>query len=178
MSGSGCSLDLDELATHFSARVRWRDRMPNFLDTLVVLSRIRLVDDRWVDVSAQGAAGWKQWCPVVWFRVISTRNQTTPLLPPTNKKTLRKREATRNLFLKRVGEEGHPRVAVTRKTAQVGQGRFLWVTEGGGLRTPSTVQGETSGRFCKARPLTEPVRCQALQVVVLTEGVTTTWSKP
>ena len=51
MSNAGRSLDLDELAAHFSARGRWRDRLPTLLDTLVVLGRIRVVDDRWVDVS-------------------------------------------------------------------------------------------------------------------------------
>lgn len=51
MSNAGRSLDLDDLAAHFSARGRWRDRLPTLLDTLVVLGRIRVVDDRWVDVS-------------------------------------------------------------------------------------------------------------------------------
>jgi len=52
MSSAGRSLDLDELAAHFSARGRWRDRLPTLLDTLVVLGRIRVVDGRWVDVGA------------------------------------------------------------------------------------------------------------------------------
>lgn len=52
MSSTGRSLDLDGLASHFSGRGRWRDRLPTLVDTLVVLGRIRVVDGRWVDVSA------------------------------------------------------------------------------------------------------------------------------
>ena len=50
LAGAGRSLDLDTLASHFSARGRWRDRLPTLLDTLVALGRARVVDGgRWVD---------------------------------------------------------------------------------------------------------------------------------
>jgi hypothetical protein len=50
MSSAGRSLDLDALASYFSGRGRWRDRLPTLLDTLVVLGRVRVVDGQWVDV--------------------------------------------------------------------------------------------------------------------------------
>ncbi len=51
MAQVGGSLDLDELAAHFSGRGRWRDRLPTLLDTLVALGRLRLnADGRWMDV--------------------------------------------------------------------------------------------------------------------------------
>lgn len=50
MTHVGRSLDLDELAAHFSARGRWRERLPTILDTLVTLGRLRVVPEgRWVD---------------------------------------------------------------------------------------------------------------------------------
>ena len=50
MAQAGRSLDLEELAAHFTGRGRWRDRLPTLLDTLVVLGRLRLGEDgRWVD---------------------------------------------------------------------------------------------------------------------------------
>jgi len=50
MAQAGRSLDLEELASHFTGRGRWRDRLPTLLDTLVVLGRLRLGEDgRWVD---------------------------------------------------------------------------------------------------------------------------------
>ncbi|MBS3996659.1 MAG: class I SAM-dependent DNA methyltransferase, partial [Hydrogenophaga sp.] len=52
LAGAGRSLDLEGLAEHFSGRGRWRDRLPMLLDTLVALGRVRLLDGRWVDVSA------------------------------------------------------------------------------------------------------------------------------
>lgn len=46
----GRSVDVDELAAHFSARGRWRERLPTILDTLVTLGRLRVVsEDRWID---------------------------------------------------------------------------------------------------------------------------------
>jgi hypothetical protein len=50
LAAAGRSLDLDGVAEHFSGRGRWRDRLPTLLDTLVALGRVRLIDDRWVDV--------------------------------------------------------------------------------------------------------------------------------
>lgn len=45
------SLDLEDIAAHFTARGRWRDRLPTLVDTLVSLGRLRPVaDGRWVDV--------------------------------------------------------------------------------------------------------------------------------
>ena len=50
MSQSGRSLNLDELAAHFSGRGRWRDRLPTLLETLVALGRLRQrADGRWAD---------------------------------------------------------------------------------------------------------------------------------
>lgn len=52
MAHAGCALDLDELAAHFTARGRWRDRLPTLVDTLVSLGRLRVVaDGRWADVT-------------------------------------------------------------------------------------------------------------------------------
>lgn len=46
----GRSLDLEEIAAHFAARGRWRDRLPMLLDALVALGRLRTdADGRWVD---------------------------------------------------------------------------------------------------------------------------------
>ncbi len=49
LSTSGRSLDLDEVAGHFSGRGRWRDRLPTLLDTLVSIGLAREVDGKWVD---------------------------------------------------------------------------------------------------------------------------------
>lgn len=49
LSTSGRSLDLDEVAGHFSGRGRWRERLPTLLDTLVSIGLAREVDGRWVD---------------------------------------------------------------------------------------------------------------------------------
>ncbi len=43
------SLDLDDVAAHFSGRGRWRERLPMLLDTLVALGRARVAGGRWVD---------------------------------------------------------------------------------------------------------------------------------
>ncbi len=50
LAASGRSLDLEDVAGHFSGRGRWRDRLPALLDTLVALGRARVAGDRWVDV--------------------------------------------------------------------------------------------------------------------------------
>ena len=50
MAKAGRSLDLDELAAHYSGRGRWRDRLPTLLETLVALGRLRQrADGRWAD---------------------------------------------------------------------------------------------------------------------------------
>lgn len=49
LAGSGRSLDLESLASHFQGRGRWRDRLPTLLDTLVALGRVRDAGGRWVD---------------------------------------------------------------------------------------------------------------------------------
>lgn len=49
LAGAGRSLDLEELAKHFTGRGRWRDRLPTLLDTLVALGRARVVEGRWVN---------------------------------------------------------------------------------------------------------------------------------
>jgi hypothetical protein len=50
LAGAGRSLDLDGVAAHFSARGRWRDRLPTLLNTLEALGRARAVDGgRWVN---------------------------------------------------------------------------------------------------------------------------------
>jgi hypothetical protein len=40
-------LDLDAIAAHFTARGRWRDRLPELLDTLAALGRARRDGDTW-----------------------------------------------------------------------------------------------------------------------------------
>jgi len=40
-------LTLDEIAARFTARGRWRDRLPQLLDTLVALGRARSENGRW-----------------------------------------------------------------------------------------------------------------------------------
>lgn len=50
MATAGRGLEVDELAACFSARGRWRERLPTILDTLVTLGRLRaLPEGRWVD---------------------------------------------------------------------------------------------------------------------------------
>ena len=50
LSGAGQGLDLEGLASHFSGRGRWRERLPTLLDTLAALGRARMLDGgRWVD---------------------------------------------------------------------------------------------------------------------------------
>lgn len=41
------ALDLDAIAAHFTARGRWRDRLPELLDTLVALGRARAEGNAW-----------------------------------------------------------------------------------------------------------------------------------
>jgi hypothetical protein len=53
LASAGRSLDLEDLAAHFSARGRWRDRLPMLLDTLVALGRARVVaGGRWIAAGA------------------------------------------------------------------------------------------------------------------------------
>lgn len=53
LATSGRSLDLEGLAAHFQGRGRWRDRLPNLVDTLVALGRARSVDgSRWIDAAS------------------------------------------------------------------------------------------------------------------------------
>ena len=48
LAGSVRPLTLDDLAAHFTARGRWRDRLPTIVDTLEALGRARRRDDgRW-----------------------------------------------------------------------------------------------------------------------------------
>jgi len=47
---AGSRLNLEEVATRFTGRGRWRDRLPTLLDTLVALGRIRQTSDGcWAD---------------------------------------------------------------------------------------------------------------------------------
>lgn len=49
---SKSSLDLDGIAVRFKGRGRWRERLPNLLDTLVALGRARVsTAGRWIDSS-------------------------------------------------------------------------------------------------------------------------------
>lgn len=51
LAQAGRALTLDEVATHFSGRGRWRERLPTLLDTLVALGRLRLdAGGRWTDM--------------------------------------------------------------------------------------------------------------------------------
>lgn len=48
------ALDLDAIAAHFSARGRWRDRLPSILDTLAALGRVHAQDGGlWVNVGGR-----------------------------------------------------------------------------------------------------------------------------
>lgn len=50
LADAGTSLDLDGLASRFTSRGRWRERLPTILDALVALGRVRTQDaGRWVD---------------------------------------------------------------------------------------------------------------------------------
>lgn len=48
LSGSSQPMDLDAIAGHFTARGRWRERLPTILETLAALGRARKIEgDRW-----------------------------------------------------------------------------------------------------------------------------------
>jgi hypothetical protein len=51
LAQAGAALTLDGVAARFSARGRWRERLPGILDLLVTLGRARVQGDgAWVDV--------------------------------------------------------------------------------------------------------------------------------
>ncbi len=48
LSGAGQPLGVDAIAAHFTARGRWRERLPTILETLAALGRARKIEgDRW-----------------------------------------------------------------------------------------------------------------------------------
>ncbi len=48
---AACPLDVDAIAAHFTARGRWRERLPTILETLEALGRIRQSpNDQWVKI--------------------------------------------------------------------------------------------------------------------------------
>ena len=54
LARAGAALDLDAIAAHFSARGRWRDRLPSILDTLAALGRVHAQDGGlWVNVGGR-----------------------------------------------------------------------------------------------------------------------------
>jgi hypothetical protein len=51
LAQAGTALKLDDIAASFTARGRWRERLPGILDLLVALGRARPQGDTsWVDV--------------------------------------------------------------------------------------------------------------------------------
>lgn len=54
LARAGGALDLDAIAAHFSARGRWRERLPSILDTLAALGRVHAQDGGlWVNVGGR-----------------------------------------------------------------------------------------------------------------------------
>jgi hypothetical protein len=50
LSSQGTPLAVENIALHFSARGRWRERLPTILQTLEALGRARQVEpSRWID---------------------------------------------------------------------------------------------------------------------------------
>jgi len=54
LSAQGTPLAVEHIASHFSSRGRWRERLPTILQTLEALGRARQLDaGRWVDTGAR-----------------------------------------------------------------------------------------------------------------------------